>query len=236
MPRIAKPKIDHETRMNWGGAFADPDLDPDVFNRYPSWRQREIRENRELVRSNPNAQIFLIYDPGTRQPYPGQILLSDIEKKLKAERQSLPDVPAGFKYTIPDGVPLGLFSYRIPEPTEDEAYGIYLVLEKCVTRETILAACTYEKELTFDKPVNGVLAFIWRLARYYMGADTSLPITAFFDLVDGISCFTHFKVDPSRVKTIMRFLESKAEELVDAVGGNRKAGEIRWAKVAGLTR
>jgi hypothetical protein len=129
-----------------------------------------------------------------------------------------------------------MLHYRIPEPTEEVAYGIFLVLEKCVTREAVIAACTYEKELVMDKPVNGIFAFIWRLARYYTGDDAALPVTAFFDLIDGVSCFTHFKVDPSRVKTIMRFLESRAEELVDAVGGNRKAGEIRWAKAAGITR
>lgn len=236
MAKIAKPKVDHETRMNWGGCFPHPVEDTDVLNRLPSWRQAEIRETHELIEKYPNAQLFLIYDPSTREPYPDQILYSDIEKKLKAERQALPEVPAGFKYTIPNGVPLGVFSYQIPEPTEDEAYGIFLVLEKCVTRETVVATCIHEKELVADKPMNGVFAFIWRLARYYIGADTALPVTAFFDLIDGVSSFTHFKVDPSRVKTIMRLLESKAEELVDAVGGSRYAGSQRWARAAGLLR
>lgn len=236
MPRLVKPKVDHETRMNWGGCFPHLVEDTDVFTRLPSWRQAEIRETRELINNYPNAQLFLIYDPSTREPYPGQILYSDIEKKLKAERQSLPEVPTGFRYMIPDGVPLGVFSYYIPEPTEDEAYGIFLVLEKYVTCETVIAACTHDKELVNDKPVNGVFAFIWRLARYYTGADMALPITAFFDLVDGISCFTHFKADCSRVKTIMQLLESKAEELVDAVGGNRYAGSKRWAQAAGLLK
>ena len=78
-----KVKADHETRMNWGGWFPHPIEDIDVFNRMPSSRQAEYRETRDLIRNNPQAQLFLFYDPGTRQPYPNQILYSDIEKKLK---------------------------------------------------------------------------------------------------------------------------------------------------------
>src|ERR1700739_2622060 len=179
MANKVRVKIEHEVRMNWGGWFADPDLDPDVFGRYPTWRQAEIRETKELIKNYPNAVVSLLYDPSTRQPYPGQVLYSDIEKKLKAERTELPEVPAGFKYTIPNGVPLGLLFSQIPEPSEFEAHGILLTMEKYITRDTVLAACMSDKTLTANKPANGIFAFIWRLARYLSGADSVMPLTAF---------------------------------------------------------
>ena len=86
--------------MNWGGHFPHPVEDIDVFNRMPSSRQAEARATHELIRNNPHAQLFLIYDPVTRQPYPGQVLYSDIEKKLKESRRSLPEVPAGYKFGV----------------------------------------------------------------------------------------------------------------------------------------
>jgi hypothetical protein len=223
--------------MNWGGHFPHPVEDIDVFNRMPSSRQAEARATHELIRNNPHAQLFLIYDPVTRQPYPGQVLYSDIEKKLKESRRSLPEVPAGYKFGVPDGVSRGVFSYcYAKEPTEDEAFQILLAFVKHVTHERLVAACTYDQRLLSDKPVDGVFAFIWRLALYMSGVSTSIPATAFVDLTDGVSRLTHLRVDIARVNTLMKFLKDKAEELVDAVGNNRHAGSLRWAQASGVTR
>lgn len=218
--------------MNWAGQFPHPTEDIDVFNRMPSSRQAAYRETHDLVYNNPHAQLFLIYDPSTRQPYPGQVLYSDIEKKLKEARQSLPEAPDGYKFGVPDGISRGVYAYcYAPEPTETEAYQILLAFEKHITHERLIEACTYEKRLLSDKPVDGVFAFIWRLALYMSGVATSTPATAFVDLMDGVSRLTHLRVDIARVNALMKFLNDKAEELVDAGGSNRYAAAARWAQV-----
>jgi len=237
MANKVKVHGDHELRMNWAGQFPHLVEDIDVFNRMPSARQSELRATHELVANNPQATAFLIFDPRTRQPYPGQILYSDIEKRLKETRRSLPEVPAGYKFTLPTGVPRSVLSYAYaPEPTEDQAFQILLAFESHVTRERLAEFCTYDKRLLSDKPVDGVFAFIWRLARYMSGADTSIPSTAFVDLIDGTSRLTHLRVDLARVKTIMQFLQAKAEELVDVVGEDRHRGALRWAQASGVTK
>lgn len=236
MANKVKVKSSHEERMNWAGCFPHPVEDSDIFNRMSPFRQAGIRATHELVRNNPQARLFLIYDPRTLQPYPDQITYSDIEKKL-ASRRSLPEVPAGYKYSIPDSVPRALFAYcHAPDATEDEAYQILLAFERHVTIERLVETCTYEKRLLSDKPIDGVFAFIWRLALYMSGTTTNIPATAFVDLMDGVSRLTHLRVDIVRVTTLMKFLKDKAEELVDAVGNNRNAGALRWAQASGVTR
>lgn len=222
--------------MNWGGWFPHPVEDIDVLNRMPS-RKAEYRETYDLIYNNPHAQLFLIYDPATRQPYPGQILYSDINKKLKETYKSLPEAPSGYKYSIPDGISRAAISYCYTrEPTEYEAYQIFLAFEEHVTCDRLIEACTYDQQLLSNKPVDGVFAFIWRLALYMNGSATFIPATAFVDLMDGVSRLTHLQVDIARVNTLMKFLKDKAEELVDAIGSNHYAGSFRWAQASGVNR
>ena len=222
--------------MNWGGCFPHPTEDSDLFNRMSSARQTEYREAHSLIYNNPQARLFLLIDPSTRLPYPGQILYSDIEKKLKESRKALPEVPAGYKYTVPS-ISRAVLSYAYaPEPTEEQAFRILLAFENHITCENLIEHCTYEKRLLSDKPIDGLFAFIWRLARYMSGADLSIPSTAFVDLIDGVSRLTHLRVDIARVNTLMQFLKAKAEELVSEVGGDRNAGALRWAQTSGVTK
>jgi hypothetical protein len=237
MATKAKVHGDHSLRMNWAGQFPHLVEDTDVFNRMPTSRQMELRATHELISNNPKGQLFLIYDPSTRLPYPGQLLYSDIEKKLKESRKALPEVPAGYRYTVPNGVSRSVMSYAYaPEPTEDQAYQILLAFENHVTLERLIEDCTYDRRLLSDKPVDGVMAFVWRLARYLSGADNCIPSTAFIDLIDGTSRLTHLRVDIARVKTLTKFLQDKAEELVTIVGGDRHAGALRWAQASGVTK
>lgn len=223
--------------MNWAGQFPHPTEDIDVFNRLSSARQAEIRATHDLIQQYPHAVTFLIYDPKTREPYPGQVLYSDIEKKLQETRKFLPEVPAGFRFNVPSGVPRALFTFAYaPEPNEDEAYQVFLAFEKHITRERLVEQCTSDGKLLAEKPTDGVLAFVWRLARYMSGVDMQIPSTAFIDLMDGTSRLTHLRVDLGRVKTIMQFLQGRAEELLNITGGDRHAGALRWAQASGVTR
>lgn len=158
----------------------------------------------------------------------------EAQPKAKAAPKALAEPPSGYKYSVPNGVPIGLFTYCYAAvPTEDQAHGILLAFEQHVTQERLVAECTSAQRLLSDKPLDGVFAFIWRLARYMSGADSHLPSTAFIDLIDGTSKLTHLRVDPGSVKTIMQFLESKAVQLVEAVQGDRNASAIRWAQAEG---
>ena len=237
MANKIKVKSSHEERMNWAGCFPHPVEDSDIFNRMSPFRQAKIRATHELIRSNPNARLFLIYDPATRQPYPGQVLYSDIEKKLKASYSSLPEVPSGYQFSVPQGVSRRVFSYcYATAPTQAEVHRILLAFEAHVTYERLIEACTHDQRLLSNKPVDGVFAFIWRLALYMSGTSPSIPATAFIDLMDGVSQLTHLRVDIGRVDVLMTFLKNRAEELVDAVGNNRHAGALRWAQATGVTR
>lgn len=223
--------------MNWAGQFPHMTEDTDVFNRMSPVRQSELRATQELVTKYPHARAFLIYSPETRQPLPGQVLYSEIEKKLQVTRQSLPEVPPGFRFNTPNGVPRGVFAFAYaPEPTEDEAFQILIALESHVTHERMVEQCVRDKNLIAQKPVDGVFAFVWRLARYISGLDVNIPSTAFIDLMDGVSRITHLRVDLGRVKSITKFLQGRAEELVVVVGGDRHAGALRWAQASGACK
>jgi hypothetical protein len=147
------------------------------------------------------------------------------------------DVPSGYMYAVPEDVPLGLFTYcHAVAPTDEQAHAILLAFEQHVTKKLLVTTCTSDKRLLPDKPVDGVFAFIWQLARYMSGEETRIPTTAFIDLIDGTSKLTKLRVDPGAVKTIMKFLQTQAGHLVDAVGGDKRAGEKRWATAEGLAK
>ena len=201
-----------------------------------SIRQAEQDYIRGIFKSHPNVRTFLIYDPRTRQPYPNQVLFSDVEKKIKEGYKRLPEVPEGYKYYVPDGIPQQVLSYLYtPEPDEEQAFQILLVLEKHVTKESTQVACSLHQQLLPDKPLDGVYAFIWRLARYLSGWDDRIPSTAFIDLIEGITSLTKLRVNPGRVTTITQYLQIRAEELVEYTGGNKYAAVVKWAKTQGVS-
>jgi hypothetical protein len=223
--------------MSWAGCIPHPVEDRDVFAKLPPWRQARMLETAEICKKYPFAHSFRVINPSTGKPYPGQVLISEIQDAIATQRRSLPEVPDGYKFDIPNGVPRGVFAYAYaPAPTEIQAHGILLLLEEYVTMEQLKAKCTHDNRLLSDKPLDGVYAFIWRLARYMCGLDSSITATAFVDLIDGVSRLTSFRVDPWQVTTIMKFLEASATQLVEAVGGNKDAGKLRWAQAAGAAR
>ena len=133
---------------------------------------------------------------------------------VKAPKAQLELTPS-YTYSVPNDVPLGLFTYcHAAVPTEEQAHAILLAFEEHVTQPVLLQNCTSGKKLLPDKPVDGVFAFIWQLARCMSGEDKHLPSTAYIDLIDGTSKLTHLRVDPGEVKTIMKSLETQAGQLV----------------------
>jgi hypothetical protein len=134
----------------------------------------------------------------------------------------LPVPPATVRYSVPSGINLGTFKkYRV-EWAEAPSIAVD------VQASAVLS--TDGKQLATKKPVDGIHAFVWRVARYSAGLDRHIPVTAFWDLEDGI-----FKLTGTRgvSKGTVKFLEQRAGELVEAIGGNRFTASIRWARFLG---
>jgi hypothetical protein len=101
-----------------------------------------------------------------------------------------------------------------------------------VTRDRLIQVGATEdgKALARKKPLDGILAFVWRCAQYHSGQAASIPVTAFWDLEDGISRLTGLRGADDEV---VEFLEQKAYELVGIVGGEKNAAMLRWARIMG---
>jgi hypothetical protein len=107
----------------------------------------------------------------------------------------------------------------------------------------LIAACTIRgrgESIKVNKPADGVYAYIWRMARFNDGADTSMPITAFYDLEAGIKQVTGFAISFQKTETqqmlICDWLDKWSHELVKQVGGDPLTGTLRWGRSLGLVR
>ena len=79
--------------------------------------------------------------------------------------------------------------------------------------------------------MDGIHAFVWRYARYHGGLAANIPVTAFWDLEDGISALTGVRGGAS--EEVVSFLEHKALGLADATSGGKNVATLRWARIMG---
>src|SRR5579863_375262 len=214
-----KGKGPRQWYMNSGGWFPHPELDIEGFNDLPKWRQREILETRRIFRDIPGVQAYEIIDPSTMKPYPNQKLAADYYQKLPAV-ETLPPIPPAAKFVIPNGISLAEFRRHSVEYSQVSA------LE--AVQGHVLGL---PKALPPQKPLDGVYAFVWRLARYHSGLAVTIPVTAFWDLEDGISHLTGLR--GGATEEVVEFLEKKAQELVEVIGDDKNAATLRWARIMG---
>lgn len=73
--------------------------------------------------------------------------------------------------------------------------------------------------------MDGIHAFIWRCARYHSGLDACIPVTAFWDLEDGIARLTGAR---SLSDEVIGFLEREAQGIA-----GKDVAAIRWARIIG---
>jgi|GEM_PF-6296336 len=143
--------------------------------------------------------------------------------------ESLPPILPAAKYFIPNGISLAEFRRHRVE------YSRAPVLEAIrghVVRDQLKVRATDDgKALVRRKPLDGIIAFIWRCAQYHSGLATGIPVTAFWDLEDGIARLTGTRGRPS--EEVVEFLEQKAHELVEIVGGEKNVAALRWARIIG---
>lgn len=91
-----------ELYMNFGGWFAHPQEDIDVFVRLPRWRQREILTTQAAFKADPTLQASEIQDPSTGKPYPNQ----NVYEPPKGLYQTIIGPPNCVQFNVPDGIPL----------------------------------------------------------------------------------------------------------------------------------
>jgi hypothetical protein len=247
--------------LNFGGWFAHPYEDQDVFARLPKWRQDEILEAARVSREHPEAVAFEIYDIATGRPYPGQVLMEAFMRasnqptasavRETVERPSINDPQLQrLVSVIPDSVPLASIRARAVDKsmdkisardlTQDQALTILHELLAHVTPEKLIQSCTPHGKggyIKHAKPTDGVYAYIWRMARLFNGDDPCMPVTADWDLSDGIEKLTGLRISfalrNDYAKQILSALEAYSDLLVLATGGNPLAGSLRWGRVMG---
>jgi hypothetical protein len=99
-PRSSKGPREHY--MNWGGWFAHPKEDPDVFYRLPKWRQEEILATMQAFQDDPTLVAFEVHDPATGKAIPGQ----NVYRPPTHLHQKHEGPPRSFRYNVPNGIPL----------------------------------------------------------------------------------------------------------------------------------
>lgn len=253
--------LPREIFMNCGGWFAHPYEDRDVFVRLPKWRQDEILEAARVSREHPEAVAYEIYDPSTGKPYPGQVLMNTFMRmssqplvsaaRATVERPSIndPELQRLVSF-IPDSVPLSSIRARAVDKgmdrisardlTQDQTLTILHELLEHITPEKLMQNCTPHGKggtIKSNKPTDGVYAYIWRMARLFNGDDPRMPVTADWDLSDGIEKLTGLRISfalrNDAAKSILSALEAYSDLLVLATGGNPLAGSLRWGRVMG---
>lgn len=107
--------------------------------------------------------------------------------------------------------------------------------------DAILSACKGRHGLRTSKPKgNGLVAYIWRMARFHGGADMTMPVTATFDLqnwVDeqmGFSSVSVCGTINQVTRAYLSHLDKVAEQIVTATGGNPNAAAMRWGRAMGM--
>lgn len=88
------------------------------------------------------------------------------------------------------------------------------------------------------KTANGLVKYVWRMARFHSGADPTMPIMCAFDLQDWLD----ERKLPAKVsgilnaegKEVSKYLDAVAEEVVKRLGGDPLGGARRWARAFGM--
>jgi hypothetical protein len=139
-----------------------------------------------------------------------------VSQEVQQALDALPAIPLTVKFIIPNGISLAEFRRHKVE------YG-QVPLEVVQQHVAGLSGT-----LAPRKPLDGVYAFVWRCARYHSGLDANIPVTAFWDLEDGITHLTGTR--GGATEEVVGFLEQKAQELI---AGEKNVAILRWARITG---
>jgi hypothetical protein len=189
--------------VHWAGFFARPDDDDlSIFDDLPAYRQEEIRKRLAITSTGRELtayDIAEIYHHG-RRPRSGWY----------------PPMEPWFKYEIPN-LPLAVLQERGVSATPEQLERI-----SRVTVDEAIAQCTARGEgiaLRGEKPAEGLMGYIWRVARFYTGKELRIPATA--DLDAGVEL----------TAPALEHLDQVAKDMLRKMGLDSTAADRRWQRL-----
>lgn len=132
-------------------------------------------------------------------------------------------------------------SNRVHDLTDEQTAEVLSKLEAHLSVENMIKECTPRGKggaVKTNKPKDGAMAYVWRMARFHNGADTTMPMTAFWDLGKGIEALTGIPLSIAIIRPNVRIVldrcDQKADALILATGGNPfKAAKV-WGRAMGM--
>ena len=190
MPKETKSGKSGRDYLPWCGFFLNPDTDPDLFATLPGWRQRDARYVRACRAKG-------------HEPTPAE---------LRRVREGISTDGTGI--FIPSDLTLAsLRRHAGGIPVNDS---LIATLRLTVNSESVVRHCTGGGEgtqLATAKPGCGLHAFVWLLTMIRRGSIEELPLTAFWDLEEGIHAETGAVVSTRRYGPLLPWLDELSAEL-----------------------
>lgn len=89
-----------------------------------------------------------------------------------------------------------------------------------------------------SKPKDGIMAYVWRMARFHSGADTRMPVSDVFYLSDGVEKLTGVNTGFSLTKEpthkeVVELANDLADKVLDEFGLSKYGAARRWGKAMG---
>jgi hypothetical protein len=215
--------------LNWAGWFSDPVEEHDAFITLPAYRQNEILEFKK--------------HSATGLPFTPEVLANIYRFAPDPDFVLKEPIADWFKYSFEDAT-LTLLRRNTVElsMTPQDLIVVKEALSKHVTGEAVIQACTVRgkgQQIKTNKPSDGVMAYVWRMARFNNGADVTIPVTCYWDLSDGVKALTgvkdSFSIMTPESREVVDMLNRTADELVVATGGDKNAAAKRWGRAMGYT-
>jgi hypothetical protein len=192
--------------LAWAGFFARPDDDdPSAFDDLPLYRQEEIRRRLAITSTGRELTAYEmaeIYHHGRQFKVGGWY----------------PPMEPWFKYGIPN-LPLAVLQERDVTATQEQLERI-----SQVTVEEAITHCTARGEgiaLRGEKPADGLMGYIWRVARFYMGTELRIPATA--DMDAGVEL----------TLPELEHIDKVARDMLRRMGLDYTAPDRRWRRLIG---
>ena len=85
-----------------------------------------------------------------------------------------------------------------------------------------------KKTLKTSKPKHGVYAYVWRMARFHAGIDTTMPITATWSLKSQINADLGYSISLDEENEIAKALDPLVDQCLIRLNLSQYAGALRW--------
>lgn len=128
-------------------------------------------------------------------------------------------------------------SKYVHDLTDEQLADVMVKLTNHLSEQNVINQCTPRgngKSIKTNKPKDGIMVYIWRMARFHNGTDMTMPMMCYFDLGDGIEHLTGISlcisITTPNVKQVLEFCDVVVDKLVRQTGGDENAAAKRWGK------